>query len=258
VVAACRFGALGRGRTLARLACLGVAGGGLAMLALSQSKTSIAITAVLLAAIPCLVLLRRLGPGVTGLVAIGGAGLAVTAALLLAGLPLDLLMRLLVPDLDLTFTGRNEIWELVAADIASRPWTGFGYGAYWDVPAEADPITRAPPGSWLGQAEIGVINQAHNGYMDLWVQLGLPALLLAVGLVAWSAWRGLRLFLRRDLARGERWAALTTFLLLLGFLIHNLSESTLFFRAQNFGNLAILLVFMMLASRSSGRHASAP
>ncbi|MEH3145237.1 MAG: O-antigen ligase family protein [Methylobacterium frigidaeris] len=256
VVVACRLCALGPGRLVARLAHAAVLAGGLILLVLSQSKTSLAIAAGLVAAIPLFVAMRRLRGGRAGLWLLVLALFGLAGATLVAGLPSRSLMTLVASDVDLTFTGRDEIWNFVLSEVAQRPWTGFGYGAYWDVTPEADPVTRAPPDGWLRQARVGIINQAHNGYLDVAVQLGLPGLALAVGLLLWSFWRALALFMRPETPSGERWAALTIVLLFAGITIHNLSETSLWARGQILANLTLLLMF--LAAAAPGAAAARP
>lgn len=71
---------------------------------------------------------------------------------------------------DLTFTGRVGLWDLVTTSIREKPLMGYGYGAFWLV----------------GTGESGKINAildltydtAHNGYLDLALDLGFFGLLL--------------------------------------------------------------------------------
>ncbi len=64
-----------------------------------------------------------------------------------------------------TLSGRTVLWQLVWDKIQQRPWLGYGYSAFWL--------------GWDSQAA-GVWNMlhwtpphAHNGYLDLWLELGL-------------------------------------------------------------------------------------
>lgn len=248
LVVVCRVFGLGPGRPLAKLAHAGAACLCLIALLLSQSKTSMAITAGLVGTIPLFLALRRAGGGRAGLWLLALAACAVPAAALLLALPSQSVGRFIGSEVDVTFTGRDEIWDLVLSDIAGRPWTGFGYGAYWDVAPEADPILRAAPGSWLRQAEIGVINQAHNGYLDIAVQLGLPVLALAVGLLARALLRAGSIFMRAGGTPAERWAALAFVLIFIAVAIHNLSETSLWARGQIPANLTLLLMFLSAAA----------
>ncbi|GAB2553375.1 O-antigen ligase family protein [Spirosoma aerophilum] len=71
---------------------------------------------------------------------------------------------------DLTFTGRVDLWDMVVKSMSEKPLTGYGYGAFW-----------------LGEVgESGKINSvldltydtAHNGYLDMMLDLGIIGLLL--------------------------------------------------------------------------------
>ncbi|MEC8456957.1 MAG: O-antigen ligase family protein, partial [Pseudomonadota bacterium] len=75
---------------------------------------------------------------------------------------------------DPSLTGRTLIWEALMRKVADRPWTGYGFSAFWGVdsiPARAIRIETQWP-----------VPSAHNGWIDLLVQLGWPGAVL-VGLV---------------------------------------------------------------------------
>lgn len=73
---------------------------------------------------------------------------------------------------DLTLTGRTELWAAVLDKIWNRPWLGYGYSGFWQ--------------GWNGEsADIWLTQKwlpphSHNGFLDLWVDLGLLGLLLFV------------------------------------------------------------------------------
>ncbi len=115
---------------------------------------------------------------------------------------------------DLTLTGRTDLWMAVLEKIGERPWLGYGYGGFWlGLNGESVDVWNAvlwqPPHS-------------HNGFLDLWLDLGLLGLsvfafsFIAVCLrsVAW---------LRQNHTSEGLWPlAYLTFLLLA-----NLTESSL-------------------------------
>lgn len=73
---------------------------------------------------------------------------------------------------DPTFTSRTDIWALVQTAIADRPVLGWGYGAFWRI----DPS----PGDILRE-ELGFkVMNAHNSWLDLWLESGLVGLGLAI------------------------------------------------------------------------------
>jgi exopolysaccharide production protein ExoQ len=73
---------------------------------------------------------------------------------------------------DPTLTGRTILWDFIVTKIQERPWFGYGRGAFW------------APGSQYGvQAGELVANSfvaphAHNGFLDLGLDVGLIGLLL--------------------------------------------------------------------------------
>ncbi len=217
-------------------------------LVLTKSKTSLMLAVLGAGMLPALLVLRRLGPaaslglGLLGAAAVGILYLAVT------GFGGDFL-SLLTPGNDASFTGRTQIWDFAASEIARRPWTGYGFGSFWDVGDANDPLLRAPPGSWLATLKIGeraevLINEAHNGYLDLRLQGGMPALILtliAQGLTILALAR--KMFSRRT-ARPDAVAAATFLVIALVVLVHNATESSFWMRGQILANLTILISFL--------------
>jgi O-antigen ligase len=89
--------------------------------------------------------------------------------------PFKVLANDLVPEL--TYTGRTALWAFLGEMIVARPWTGYGFESFWQTPVVTgtdQPFDR----DW----NITGIVHGHNGYLDLAVTMGLPA--LGVGMVA--------------------------------------------------------------------------
>lgn len=74
------------------------------------------------------------------------------------------------------FTGRPQIWSALLVFLQDHWSLGSGYGSFWNIGADSPIYTLAKQGSWLTTN----IATAHNGYLDLALQIGLPGLLLAV------------------------------------------------------------------------------
>ena len=73
---------------------------------------------------------------------------------------------------DPTYTGRTEIWAFAVDNIAKKPITGFGYGAFWEsvyYGGGADATT------WVNRA-----TDAHDGYLNTALESGLPGLAFTV------------------------------------------------------------------------------
>lgn len=76
---------------------------------------------------------------------------------------------------DMTYTGRTTLWEFSGSMLAKRPWTGYGYESFWGTPLllnQDQPFDRA----W----DIRSIVHGHDGYLDIAVLMGIPALCVAV------------------------------------------------------------------------------
>ncbi len=129
------------GRMMVGLAFTAAAFG---FLILTKSKTSIMLAVLGALMLPGILVLRRLGPAAALAVAVLGVGAVLVAYLGVTGFGGDF-MGLLTPGNDASFTGRTQIWDFAASEIARRPWTGYGFGSFWDVGEANDPLLRAPP-----------------------------------------------------------------------------------------------------------------
>ena len=79
---------------------------------------------------------------------------------------------------DLTFTGRIPLWgALIDLGVKHRPWLGYGYDSFWlDFLGQNSPAMRiwdSPAGAWLPY-------HAHNGFLDIFLSIGLFGFLVFV------------------------------------------------------------------------------
>lgn len=72
---------------------------------------------------------------------------------------------------DITLTGRVPLWEFLIAIGLERLYLGYGYGAFWQ-----GPVGPSAP-VWIS---FRWAHQAHNGYIDLWLETGLIGLLIGL------------------------------------------------------------------------------
>lgn len=97
---------------------------------------------------------------------------SVTVMLLLANIEyivVDLLGK------NLEFNGRMPIWNLIVQKISEHPWFGYGYSAFWT----SDESYSVLMNSWgRDRYTAGIRFNAHNGYLDLTLQVGLVGLAL--------------------------------------------------------------------------------
>ena len=141
---------------------------------LSRSKTSLLACMASAAAIPVLMALRRGGVLSVLFVWLAATGGLIGGTLFYAA-P-DLIFKMLGKDP--TLTGRTEIWASLMRLSDKRPWLGYGYKAFWTPTSVPASVVRAET-HWN-------VPSAHNGWLDLLIQLGwlgviLFGLVLAIG-----------------------------------------------------------------------------
>lgn len=139
----------------------------LGLIILSNSKTALVVCLVVLALLPVYRALRwpitLAVPVITSAWLLGGG--VVVWGLNNAEAILGALGR------DPTLTGRTELWSLVTTMILRRPWLGYGYNGFWE----------GNEGSYFWISLNGFQpTSAHNGFLDLWLQLGLLGVLAFV------------------------------------------------------------------------------
>ena len=141
-----------------------------------------------------------------------------------------------------TYTGRTEIWEFAGGFVLDRPWTGFGFDSFWGTSVAAgaeQPFDR----SWDPR---GIIH-GHNGFLDIALFMGIPALLLAVWLfVLAPVWH----YLRTPNYR-ENVLLADLCLMIVAFLVMNSALESFFLRRADpaWLTLVIALTGLRLCSR---------
>ncbi|RWE59255.1 O-antigen ligase [Mesorhizobium sp.] len=136
------------------------------------SKTTAGLVpfSILIVVLPSLIGMR-LGTPILFVLAIIAAAIGTLGVVFLP--PVKHLAALYFPDL--TYTGRTTLWEFAGEMLAKRPWTGYGFESFWGTPLllnQDQPFDRA----W----DIRTIVHGHNGYLDIAVLMGIPALCVAV------------------------------------------------------------------------------
>lgn len=69
---------------------------------------------------------------------------------------------------DATLTGRTRIWAAVLDMIWQSPWLGYGYSAFW--------LGLEGKSAYVWRAANFQAGYSHNGFLDLWAELGLLGL----------------------------------------------------------------------------------
>lgn len=151
----------------ARMLNLGYLGGWLAIVALTHSKTSLGLVLLVPLLYRGLDLIGRdskLGIGTYFII----LAAIITALLMFViwgmGIRASTLVGLFSPDV--TFTGRTLIWSFVVASLSGHWLLGYGYQSFWNIGSNSPNL----------KAELDFIhflNQAHNGYLDLMLSVGV-------------------------------------------------------------------------------------
>jgi O-antigen ligase len=190
------------GAMMGALACVGIYGirtgrarigtallvGGVAFLYFTKSKTSLGlfpltvVCCLLAERIPSLALrfILCLGPIAALLqLTLGSAALTMAASAIGPSAfgefaaSVGSLNRLVMPDP--SFTGRFDIWRYGIEMAAHRPFSGYGYEAFWRTPTTLTGESHQEL-SW----EVEQIIHGHNGYLDVLLTQGMIGLAIVI------------------------------------------------------------------------------
>jgi exopolysaccharide production protein ExoQ len=128
---------------------------------------------------------------------------------------------------DSTLTGRTGLWEYALSIGAQKAWFGHGYATFW--------ISK-----WGDRARSVLgwdMYSAHNGFLDVYLQLGIIGVGFLLFYVAFAV-RGVASVYRHDFRYGMLWI---TFLIIT--LFSNWAESNFGSMAQEFWFLSLLVSF---------------
>ncbi|MER3387417.1 MAG: O-antigen ligase family protein [Microcella pacifica] len=225
----------GHEASLPRVTAIGWVAIAVGVLALTRSSTVLVASLGVALALAVLLLARRLSGRARA--ALYGGAVAAAAGLTTAAIALrQPLLDLLGRSDDLT--GRLDIWSAVIDLAQERPWFGWGWVSYWAPWVEPfDDLVVIRGVTYL---------QAHNAWLDVWLQLGILGLILmgvfvlttTVRTIGWAV----------DAPRGDiadpAALRLAPALILAMLLVHSLAESRLLIEAG-----LLLLVWIAVASR---------
>jgi exopolysaccharide production protein ExoQ len=111
-------------------------------------------------------------------------------------------------------TGRTEIWSLVISFIQQKPILGYGYSGFW--------LGASPESYVVNRVMGGPVMYSHNGYLEMFLTLGMVGFLLSLVFIGTGFKRALYLSKHRHFDI-ELWPL--SFLLY--FILHNLGEATI-------------------------------
>ena len=142
-----------------------------ALVVATQSKTSLLCLLLGLGLVAALWTMRRGGPVFTVVCVWLGIVVAGIGMYVFLTEPESILVAL---GKDPSLTGRTHIWDSLMRRVGERPWTGYGYSAFWG--------RESVPAAFVRQETGWLVPSAHNGWIDLLVQLGWPGAVAVAGL----------------------------------------------------------------------------
>ncbi|QDJ48503.1 O-antigen ligase family protein [Bordetella hinzii] len=131
-------------------------------------------------------------------------------------------------------TGRGEIWALVDIAIERHKLLGIGYSAFW--------VGEGGPSQFIGDRLGWLPGQAHNGYLDILLDLGQVGMGLFLACLLWHVVSILRLY------RIDREDAAMHLGLCVTIMISNFSESQIL-RDTNFQNIMFIYSSLAISGR---------
>lgn len=196
-----------------------------AVLLLMASSATAWIIAILMLGLFLLVEMRRLPFKYFAVLVAFGISLAILASSVVI-INLDGFFSIL--DRDPTLTGRDAVWVYAGRKIAERPFFGYGYSAFWE---------SEPNFSFVVQRLQWQITHAHNGFLQVWLELGLAGLLLLIIYLFQSLTR----FLKSEPSQNLKLFIMPT---LIGLLAYNMAETQLL-DSKNIGWIVILICLLL-------------
>lgn len=148
------------------------------MLVLTRSATIILVAVLVAAAVLFVLWARRADPGRRLPIYATAAAVLVAAVIALIS-AWNWLLELFGKSEDVT--GRFDIWKAVSELASERPWFGWGWVGYW--PPWVEPFDD------LAVRKGVTYLQAHNAWLDVWMQLGIVGLFVFGALVLSTLWR---------------------------------------------------------------------
>jgi len=134
---------------------------------------------------------------------------------------------------DMTFTGRTGLWKDLLNNATKNPVLGVGYGAFWVGHVG---YTMYPLDNWSRATPEWRPGEGHNGYLDVYVDLGFIGVVLILGLIG-IAFAGALEDLQNEFELGS-----LRLILLLSIVVNNLTESSLLK-----GTHSLWFVFLLIA-----------
>ena len=146
---------------------------------------------------------------------------------------------------DASFTGRAPLWELLSRAIAERPLLGYGFQSFWQKES-----------GWFERiaADVGwTVPTAHNGWIDVWLALGLVGLVLVAALVLSNLARASVAAARGLLPGAGLIFAVNVYLLVISFFESNLATPGIVAWALHVATAVMLARHSRVVARARAR-----
>ena len=138
---------------------------------------------------------------------------------------------------DTTLSGRTYIWQYVWDQIQLRPWLGYGLAAFWNG--------YDGPSGYVQLAMRIAIIYAHNGFLDIWLSIGLLGLsIFAISFISTTV-RSLALLRKTNSPEGFWPLLFLTYILL-----SNLTEGTISNLNSSFWAIYAAISYSLIVARN--------
>lgn len=202
----------------------------LSLVLLSGSKTSLVLLIASILLIPLYKVLTQHYRIRTFLLTIGCFLAGILLVLIVSNLE-TIVVDFLGKSLELN--SRTEIWKLAIPKGLERPWLGYGYSGFWTSDASSQIFQL----TWAG-TDFSSSNQrfhAHNGFIDVFLQVGLVGLFLCVLSFFAALWRTVILTMRAPAANSsEHLETFWMFSFLIIIFCFNITETRTFIATNTF------------------------
>jgi exopolysaccharide production protein ExoQ len=134
---------------------------------------------------------------------------------------------------DPSFTGRDRVWDFVLRQFETNPTLGVGYGALWQTGPQ---IVES-----LHESKVyEIVNEGHNGYLDILAQLGWVGVAILALFIAQMIW----IIVKRIRFNNERVLSFASYSLYIGLgsIFYNLTESSYFVSGGAWVMVALILL----------------
>ncbi len=139
---------------------------------------------------------------------------------------------------DMTLTDRTLIWTDVWNNASKHPVLGVGMGAYWVGPAGYD---MYPMPNWSAKTPEWRPEEAHNGYLDIFTELGIVGEIIMVVMLV-NAIGGALTHLETDFEYGS-----LRLVIILSIIINNFTETS-YLKGTHFMWFLLLMAVMNMPS----------